>query len=70
MTGYSSEFFQSHSQVSYQSAKAILPIVFDLVVPKSVVDWDAASRLGWRQPESSEPRTFSESMERITILAC
>ena len=38
MTGYSPEFFQNHSQGSYQSAKAILPIIFGLISPKSVVD--------------------------------
>lgn len=35
---YSAEFFAKQRAGSYSSAKAILPIVFDLVSPRSVVD--------------------------------
>jgi hypothetical protein len=51
MSSYSRDFFLVYNQGSYQSAKAILPIVFDLVSPQSVVDigcgvapWLAAAR--------------------------
>ncbi|HEY4839898.1 MAG TPA: methyltransferase domain-containing protein [Candidatus Acidoferrales bacterium] len=38
MTLYNDEFFLGRSPSSYKSAKAILPIVFEIVSPKSVVD--------------------------------
>jgi hypothetical protein len=51
MSVYTRDFFLRQHQGSYQSAKAILPIVFDLVSPQSVVDigcgvapWLAAAR--------------------------
>jgi hypothetical protein len=51
LSKYSRDFFLRQHQGSYQSAKAILPIVFDLVSPQSCVDvgcgvapWLAAAR--------------------------
>jgi hypothetical protein len=51
MNSYSRDFYLQYHQGSYQSAKAILPIVFDLLSPQSVVDigcgvapWLAAAR--------------------------
>jgi SAM-dependent methyltransferase len=38
MSSYSGEFFLTRRQGSYTSAKAILPIVFEIVSPRSVVD--------------------------------
>lgn len=35
---YTNDFFQAISEGSLSSAKAILPIIFDLIQPKSVVD--------------------------------
>jgi SAM-dependent methyltransferase len=51
MGRYDTKFFQDQSRGSYNSAKLILPIIFDLVSPKSIVDvgcgvgtWLAACR--------------------------
>src|SRR3979490_795329 len=51
MRDYSRDFYVHNRRGSYQSAKTILPIVFDLVSPQSVVDigcgvatWLAAAR--------------------------
>lgn len=35
---YTSSFYKGHEQGSYNSAKAILPIINDLIRPKSVID--------------------------------
>jgi SAM-dependent methyltransferase len=38
MSKYSHDFFADHLQVCLQSARAVLPAVFDLISPKSIVD--------------------------------
>lgn len=38
MSPYNINFFRTHEQASFASARIILPLVFDLVKPRSVVD--------------------------------
>ena len=52
---YTSTFYDRQREGSLNSAKVILPIVFDLVRPKSVVDFGCGVGTGLRPPSSLAP---------------
>jgi SAM-dependent methyltransferase len=75
---YDDRFFEAKNEGSYASAKAILPLVFSIVVPRSVVDvgcgsgtWlKAAEELGVRDYHGyngSQPTRLFVPADRFTV---